>query len=88
MHRALRRQAAQLVIGYVCFLRPCSYISRLMIFGPPEYRNEVLNGKIIDTNTQVLANLMFRRGVDLVRVETIPDVHDDIAESVVVHCSR
>ena len=43
--------------------------------------NEVLSGKITDTNTAWLARLLYARGVDLVRVEVVPDVPDDIAAS-------
>ena len=41
--------------------------------------NEVLSGKIQDTNTAWLARLLYARGVDLVRVEVVPDVPEDIA---------
>ena len=46
----------------------------LMIIG-----NEVLSGSIADANTPWLAKLLHSRGVDLVRVEVIPDDADDIA---------
>jgi molybdenum cofactor synthesis domain-containing protein len=44
--------------------------------------DEILTGKIQDRNTQVLADLLFARGVRLMRVETISDDLDDIAETV------
>jgi molybdenum cofactor synthesis domain-containing protein len=35
--------------------------------------NEILSGRTLDTNTQVLAQFLFARGVSLVRAETIGD---------------
>ncbi|RKP04925.1 MoaB/Mog domain-containing protein [Thamnocephalis sphaerospora] len=44
--------------------------------------DEVLNGKTRDSNSHYLANWCFRHGVDLRRVEVIPDDAADIGESV------
>lgn len=44
--------------------------------------DEILTGKIQDRNSHTLAKVLFERGVRLVRVETIPDVLGDIAETV------
>ncbi|KAG7384790.1 enhancer of mRNA decapping 4 [Phytophthora pseudosyringae] len=44
--------------------------------------NEVLTGKTLDTNSNFIAKLMFRRGVDLKRVVVIPDEEDAIIEAV------
>jgi len=41
--------------------------------------NEVLSGSIADANTPWLAKLLHTRGVDLVRVEVVPDDKEDIA---------
>jgi len=49
----------------------------LMIIG-----NEVLSGSIADANTPWLAKLLYSRGVDLIRVEVVPDVPTDIAATV------
>jgi hypothetical protein len=35
--------------------------------------NEILNGKTLDTNTQVLALFLYSRGITLARCETLPD---------------
>jgi len=43
--------------------------------------DEILNGTIVDTNTPWLAKFLHARGVDLVRVEYVPDECDEIAES-------
>lgn len=44
--------------------------------------DEILTGKIQDKNTHTLAQVLFERGVILSRVETIPDVIEDIADTV------
>jgi len=44
--------------------------------------NEILNGNILDTNTHYLANFLFKKGIDLKRVEVVPDEEDMIVESV------
>ncbi|KAL3663452.1 hypothetical protein V7S43_011341 [Phytophthora oleae] len=44
--------------------------------------NEVLTGKTLDTNSNFIAKLMFRRGVDLKRVVVIPDEEDAIITTV------
>ncbi|KAA8499823.1 Uncharacterized protein FVE85_7408 [Porphyridium purpureum] len=44
--------------------------------------NELLNGKVQDTNTRFLASRLYDRGVKLMRVEIIPDDYDEIAEAV------
>ena len=49
----------------------------LMIIG-----DEILSGSIQDTNTPWLARFLRARGVDLVRVEMVPDSFDDIADSL------
>lgn len=43
--------------------------------------DEILTGKIQDRNSHVLAQVLFERGVRLIRVETIPDTLDVIAET-------
>ena len=48
----------------------------LMVIG-----DEVLSGSITDTNTPWLAKLLHSRGVDLVRVEVVPDCRSDIADT-------
>jgi molybdenum cofactor synthesis domain-containing protein len=44
--------------------------------------NEILNGKTLDTNTQVLAQFLFARGITLARCETIPDDVPTIRKAV------
>ncbi|KAI9993582.1 hypothetical protein PInf_015867 [Phytophthora infestans] len=44
--------------------------------------NEVLTGKTLDTNSNFIAKLMFRRGVDLKRVVVVPDEEDAIIKTV------
>lgn len=44
--------------------------------------DEILTGKIQDKNTYTLARVLFERGVELARVETIPDDVDEIARTV------
>ena len=44
--------------------------------------DEILKGSISDANTPWLAKLLYSRGVDLVRVECVPDEVDDIVASV------
>ncbi|KAH7469218.1 hypothetical protein KRP22_004361 [Phytophthora ramorum] len=44
--------------------------------------NEVLTGKTLDTNSNFIAKLMFRRGVDLKRVVVVPDEEDAIISTV------
>lgn len=44
--------------------------------------NEVLSGKVQDVNVHTLAHLLYARGVDLVRVEMIPDEKEDIISTV------
>jgi molybdenum cofactor synthesis domain-containing protein len=44
--------------------------------------NEILNGKTLDTNTQVLAQFLFKRGVVLKCAETIQDDPRSITRSV------
>ncbi|CAL5224230.1 g6882 [Coccomyxa viridis] len=44
--------------------------------------NEILNGSVVDTNTPWLAKLLYSRGVDLVRIECVPDDEADIASTV------
>lgn len=43
--------------------------------------NEILNGSTLDTNTQVLGQFLFQRGVRLARVETVEDDKDVISEA-------
>ena len=42
--------------------------------------NEILSGKIVDTNSPFLAGQLRELGVDLERILVIPDVVDTIAE--------
>jgi len=44
--------------------------------------DEILTGKIHDVNSHVLAQVLFDRGVRLMRIETIPDDVEGIAEAV------
>jgi molybdenum cofactor synthesis domain-containing protein len=44
--------------------------------------NEILSGKVIDTNSPFLARELRRLGVTLLRILTIPDELDDIAAAV------
>ncbi len=44
--------------------------------------NEILSGSIQDTNTAFLAKMCHGRGIDMVRVEFIPDDKKDIGTSV------
>ncbi|ORY05639.1 Molybdopterin binding protein [Basidiobolus meristosporus CBS 931.73] len=44
--------------------------------------DEILSGKTRDTNTNFLAKYLFDLGIDLRRVEVIPDVEEDIVETV------
>lgn len=44
--------------------------------------DEVLNGKTHDTNSNKMAKLCFELGIELKRVEVIPDVVEDIMEAV------
>lgn len=43
---------------------------------------EILSGSIQDTNTAWLAKMLHGRGIDMVRVEFIPDDKADIRNSV------
>jgi molybdenum cofactor synthesis domain-containing protein len=44
--------------------------------------DEILTGKVQDTNSHSLAQVLFTRGVRLSRIEVIPDVIDEIAATV------
>eukprot|EP00474_Spongospora_subterranea_P009542 CRZ10000.1 hypothetical protein [Spongospora subterranea] len=44
--------------------------------------NEVLSGKTKDTNSNYLARVLFENGVRLTRIETIPDLAEDIIQTV------
>lgn len=44
--------------------------------------NEILSGKVVDTNSHFLAGELRKLGVDLERIHTIPDVVGVIAEEV------
>lgn len=44
--------------------------------------NEILTGKIADANTPYLARRLYELGVDLKRVEVVPDDVDEIARAV------
>ncbi|KAG2197955.1 hypothetical protein INT47_002982 [Mucor saturninus] len=44
--------------------------------------DEILNGKTRDSNAYFLAKYLFDLGIDLKRVETIPDEYDSIAETI------
>lgn len=43
--------------------------------------DEVLNGKTKDSNSNYFAKWCFDRGIDVRRIEVIPDDEDDIAEA-------
>lgn len=45
--------------------------------------NEILSGKIIDTNTAYLAKQLFLHGIDLIEIRVVPDQKD-----VIVDCIR
>ena len=47
--------------------------------------SEILNGKVQDSNSQMLAKTLFECGVSLVLIETIPDKTDTIAAAVQKH---
>jgi len=42
---------------------------------------QVLSGSVTDANTPWLAKLLYSRGVDLVRVEYVPDDREEIIQS-------
>lgn len=42
--------------------------------------DEVLNGKTKDTNSNYLARFLFEHGIDLKKIEVIPDDEADIIE--------
>ncbi|KAI9247561.1 MoaB/Mog domain-containing protein [Helicostylum pulchrum] len=44
--------------------------------------DEILNGKTRDSNAYFLSKYLFELGIDLKRVETIPDDYDSIAETI------
>ncbi|KAI8971634.1 MoaB/Mog domain-containing protein [Mycotypha africana] len=44
--------------------------------------DEILNGKTRDSNAHFLAKYLFRLGIDLKRIETIPDEYDAIEETI------
>ncbi|CEG69643.1 Putative 3'-phosphoadenosine 5'-phosphosulfate sulfotransferase [Rhizopus microsporus] len=44
--------------------------------------DEILNGKTRDSNAYFLAKYLFDLGIDLRRVETIPDDYGSIAETI------
>eukprot|EP00897_Mesotaenium_endlicherianum_P006975 jgi/Mesen1/6305/ME000325S05440 len=44
--------------------------------------NEILTGKIQDTNTATLAKTLFSRGVDMVRAEVVLDVESHIVDAI------
>lgn len=56
---------------------PCMPSAGLLVIG-----NEILSGKIADTNSYFLARELREVGVDLERILTIPDVVDVIARDV------
>ncbi|KAF6751693.1 MoaB/Mog domain-containing protein [Ephemerocybe angulata] len=43
--------------------------------------DEILNGKTLDSNSHVFAQFCFQHGIDLKRIEVIPDVEDEIIEA-------
>ncbi|EIN14615.1 Molybdopterin binding protein [Punctularia strigosozonata HHB-11173 SS5] len=43
--------------------------------------DEILNGKTLDTNSNYFAKFCFEHGIDLRRIEVIPDDEDDIIEA-------
>ncbi|CAB4477853.1 unnamed protein product [Rhizophagus irregularis] len=44
--------------------------------------DEILNGKTVDTNSSTFAKYCFEHGIDLKRIEVIPDEEDTIIQSV------
>ncbi|CAB4442352.1 unnamed protein product [Rhizophagus irregularis] len=44
--------------------------------------DEILNGKTVDTNSSTFAKYCFEHGIDLKRIEVIPDEEDTIVQSV------
>ena len=44
--------------------------------------NELLNGQIADVNFPWLSKMLYNRGVDCVRCEFVPDIQDEIVESL------
>src|SRR3989338_7666740 len=50
--------------------------------------NEILNGKVQDANSQMLAQVLFSCGVSLKLIETIPDHTNTIIATVQEHVSN
>ncbi len=50
--------------------------------------DEVLSGKTVDTNSHVLATRLYAAGIDLVRVQTIPDDEAEIAHTLRLENAR
>ncbi|KAJ3761426.1 Molybdopterin binding protein, partial [Lentinula raphanica] len=69
------RTAAALVIGRVYASLPS--VELLMV----NYRDEILNGKTMDKNSNYFAKYCFERGIDLKRIEVIPDDENEIIEA-------
>lgn len=44
--------------------------------------NEVLTGKTHDSNSYFLAQFLFRRGIDLLKIVVIPDIEEEIVKNV------
>ncbi|KAJ2084328.1 hypothetical protein H4R24_000121 [Coemansia sp. RSA 988] len=44
--------------------------------------NEILNGKVLDVNSHLFARRCFGLGVNVQRIEVVPDQHDEIGRSV------
>ena len=61
---------------------PALYAGPMPTAGLVVIGNEILSGKVVDTNSPFLASQLRELGVDLERILTIPDVIDTIAHEV------
>lgn len=62
---------------HLCTAAGAKHAAAFLVVG-----SEILNGSIQDTNTPFLAKLLQERGIDLRRVEFIPDDVQDITASI------
>mmetsp|Transcript_12526 Transcript_12526/g.38255 ORF Transcript_12526/g.38255 Transcript_12526/m.38255 type:complete len:281 (-) Transcript_12526:117-959(-) len=72
-----RRSSSKVVTAAAEVAVPRRHTAAALIIG-----DEILTGKTQDTNSNYLAKFLFARGVDLRRVEVIPDVMEEIGEAV------
>src|SRR5688572_15830113 len=50
--------------------------------------NELLSGKVRDSNAFFLANWLRKRGIDLQRMQVVPDVVETMAEAILTESRR